>query len=395
MIKLLTPSPDYTDEHNAWLRRAAADHPPAGLHRSSATTGRSGATTGSATSRVDRINGYLGHELKFDGQRLVGQLPAGRASSRTARLAHLQAAPRLPPRREGAGGGRHHRLGGAPGASGWPARPRSPATRASSWCRTARPCSSSAPTTPSTAASTSRPRPTSPAPGTFLSNFEPLDREQAQAHGRPRRRVRPLHRADEAAPGRLPASAPAAGYVVSSAHPRLVDGKPSKNPRYLQQRPDLVAPARRLPGRDRRAAGPPHPGRRARSLSRSTRCWPGRRNNPPEPEIGVPPLAVYNPIHYQELPELFMDFICSLTGKSPSTTGFGSEGALTKGPFNALLAGRRPEQRAGLGHPHRLRRLHHRRRLRRAALPGGSRHQHAGAGGLVPHAAVASATRAC
>ena len=62
----------------------------------------------------------------------------------------------------------------------------------------------------------------------------------------------------------------------------------------------------------------------------------------------MPPLAVYNPIHYQELPELFMDFICSLTGKSPSTTGFGSEGALTKGPFNALLADRRPEQRAGL-----------------------------------------------
>ena len=62
----------------------------------------------------------------------------------------------------------------------------------------------------------------------------------------------------------------------------------------------------------------------------------GRRGNPPAPEIGLPPLAVYSPIHYQELPELFMDFICSLTGKSPSTTGFGSEGALTKGPFNAL-----------------------------------------------------------
>ncbi|MEK6236096.1 MAG: hypothetical protein N2C14_15430, partial [Planctomycetales bacterium] len=37
-----------------------------------------------------------------------------------------------------------------------------------------------------------------------------------------------------------------------------------------------------------------------------------------------------------ELPELFMDFVASLTGKSPSTTGAGSEGALTKGPFNAL-----------------------------------------------------------
>jgi hypothetical protein len=62
----------------------------------------------------------------------------------------------------------------------------------------------------------------------------------------------------------------------------------------------------------------------------------GRRGNPADPKIGLPPLAVYNPIHYQELPELFMDFICSLTGKSPSTTGFGSEGALTKGPFNSV-----------------------------------------------------------
>jgi hypothetical protein len=30
--------------------------------------------------------------------------------------------------------------------------------------------------------------------------------------------------------------------------------------------------------------------------------------------------------------------VCSLTGTSPSTTGAGSEGALTKGPFNALAA---------------------------------------------------------
>src|SRR4029077_8221355 len=60
----------------------------------------------------------------------------------------------------------------------------------------------------------------------------------------------------------------------------------------------------------------------------------GRRLNPPEP--GVKPMCVFNPIHYQELPEAFMDLIASLTGKSPSTTGTGSEGALTKGPFNAL-----------------------------------------------------------
>ena len=41
----------------------------------------------------------------------------------------------------------------------------------------------------------------------------------------------------------------------------------------------------------------------------------GRRNNPPDLKAGIPPLAVYSPIHYQELPELFMDFTCSLTGR--------------------------------------------------------------------------------
>jgi len=65
-----------------------------------------------------------------------------------------------------------------------------------------------------------------------------------------------------------------------------------------------------------------------------TAVLPGRRNNPPEP--GIRALACYNPVHYMELPEFFMEVICSMTGKSPSTTGAGSEGALTKGPFNAL-----------------------------------------------------------
>ena len=33
-----------------------------------------------------------------------------------------------------------------------------------------------------------------------------------------------------------------------------------------------------------------------------------------------------------------MDYVCCVTGKSPSTTGAGSEGALNKGPFNAIGA---------------------------------------------------------
>jgi hypothetical protein len=122
-------------------------------------------------------------------------------------------------------------------------------------------------------------------------------------------------------------------FFVSSANPRLVEGKPSKNPRYLQKRPDLVHPLEsyvaevgaRLRRRVPLGQFVPTP---------VNAVLPGRRNNSPEP--GVRALACYNPIHFFELPELFMEFICSMTGKSPSTTGAGSEGALTKGPFNAL-----------------------------------------------------------
>jgi len=115
----------------------------------------------------------------------------------------------------------------------------------------------------------------------------------------------------------------------------MVDGKPSKNPRYLQTRPDLLDPRATYLSRigmrfyRRIHSGAPIP-------TPVNAVLPGRRNNPPDREAGIKPLAVFNPIHYQELPELFMDYVASLTGKSPSTTGAGSEGALTKGPFNAL-----------------------------------------------------------
>ena len=124
-------------------------------------------------------------------------------------------------------------------------------------------------------------------------------------------------------------------YVVASSRPRLVDGNPSKNPRYLQQRPDLVDPQQRYLAEVCARLDRGIPADRPVHFPVNA-VLAGRRGNPADPKIGAPPLAVYNPIHYQELPELFMDFISSLTGKSPSTTGFGSEGALTKGPFNAL-----------------------------------------------------------
>lgn len=131
------------------------------------------------------------------------------------------------------------------------------------------------------------------------------------------------------------AAAAGSGAVVCSAYPRLVDGKPSKNPRYLQTRPDLLAPeARYIAERGMRLARG-MAGREPLPVPVGA-VLIDRRNSPPDRAAGIRPLAVYGPIHYQELPELFMDVICSLTGKSPATTGAGSEGALTKGPFNAL-----------------------------------------------------------
>ena len=170
-------------------------------------------------------------------------------------------------------------------------------------------------------------------PDNFLSNFEPLTAMRARDMAD---RVTEFEEFTAPMQHLLRSAADAAtGYVVCSAHPRLVDGRPSKNPRYLQTRPDLLDPA------------PAYIAERGMRLSRGIpgdrplhvpvgAVLLGRRSNPPDTAAGIRPLAVYGPIHYQELPELFMDFICSLTGKSPSTTGAGSEGALTKGPFNAL-----------------------------------------------------------
>lgn len=167
----------------------------------------------------------------------------------------------------------------------------------------------------------------------FFSNYEPLTREDAT-----RMIAAPIDFDKFTAPLKKIIlefnnnSSP--DYFVSSDQPRIVEGSRTKNPRYLQTRPDLESPRavyisqmmtrlyRKLEARE-----PVYQPVNA--------VLPGRRNNPPSD--GVLPLAVFNPIHFQELPELFMDFISSLTGKSPSTTGAGSEGALTKGPFNALL----------------------------------------------------------
>ena len=169
----------------------------------------------------------------------------------------------------------------------------------------------------------------------FISNFEPLPRSEA---GEMAERCVSLTNYSEPMRAFIEAAAQDQSFewFVASDRPRVVDGAPSKNPRYLQLDPCYVDPLSRY-----LADIGPALYRRVRADRRVMHpvgaTLPGRRNNPADPASGIRPLAVYGPIHFQDLPELFMDFVCSLTGKSPSTTGAGSEGALTKGPFNSLV----------------------------------------------------------
>ena len=170
--------------------------------------------------------------------------------------------------------------------------------------------------------------------GTFLTNYEKLTKEDA---------MEIMENTIDFDKYTLPVqdfikeivNAEEAIEFVLPSHTRIVDGQPTKNPRYLERNIRAeeteesyvgevgVRLFRKIPAE-------------APLNNVVNAVLPGRRNNPVDKAAGIRPLAVYNPIHYQETPELFMEFICSLTGKSPSTTGAGTEGALTKGPFNML-----------------------------------------------------------
>lgn len=331
VIKLLTPSADYTPEYNEWLRAL-----PQTIRQIVFTVKRYYRAEWGGDWRshftVDRVNGYLGHELKYDNMQLVANyLRVGFDPSGAWRIFKLRpdfhpavklqieddiTASTVVPREW---------LTGLDPKYSFPS------------VKLIQNCENRLFQRPDDAIHRGTDRQAEAdiaSPGSFLSNFEPLNHDQARAlvdhvvefdqFSAPMRTLLASHVAE-----------PRTDFVVSSAHPRIVDGKPTKNPRYLQLRPDLADPrsahlvevCARL-DRDTPATAPLYFPVHA--------VLAGRRGNPADPAIGLPPLAVYNPIHYQELPELFMDFICSLTGKSPSTTGFGSEGALTKGPFNAL-----------------------------------------------------------
>ena len=320
VIKLLTPSPSYKPEYNAWLNAM----PPRILALVFMIKRLYRPEWGDAWREhlsVDEVNGAPGHELKvFDRQHR--RVLSARRLRPGGHVADLQAAPGLHRRGEGADGGRHHRLGRGPGAAmcnGCAAG----VLESGHSVKLAKNCEYRLFQRPDDAIIPGFDKQTKPdmaQPGNFMSNFEPL--KGAGPGGGRGGCPDPVDSSPRPCASCLEQAARDGVAVVSSAHPRLVDGKPSQEPALP---PDPSGPDR--PGGQVRRRGrgplPPQaaPGH-AGVLPRWTRCSPAgatiRRNR------GIRPLAVYNPIHYQELPELFMDFICSLTGKSPSTTGAGS-----------------------------------------------------------------------
>jgi phosphoenolpyruvate carboxykinase (diphosphate) len=331
VIQLFTPSPEYKDEHNAWLRTLAYT-----LRELLFTVKRYYRPEWGENWRehfaVDRVNGILGHELKFDNQKLVNYyLRVGYDQDGSWRIYKLRpdfhpadkvqvedditVSVVLPRER----------------LSGLDEEYTDPSVKLVLNCET---LLFQRPDDAIHRGADKQAEADIASAGTFLSNYEPFTREQAAkivGHvSEFDRFTSPMQRLLEGFVSKVPSA-----YVVSSAHPRMVEGKPSKNPRYLQKRPDLENARETYLSEIAARLERKIPAERPVHFPVNA-VLAGRRNSPPDPEIGLPALAVYNPIHYQELPELFMEFVSSLTGKSPSTTGFGSEGALTKGPFNAL-----------------------------------------------------------
>ena len=331
VIQLLTTSPEYTDGYNAWVHSL-----PQTIRQLVFTVKRYYRPEWGENWRehftVDRVNGFLGHELKFDGDKLVSNyLRVGYDSDGSWRIYKLR--PDFYPAEKVQVEDDITASAVVPRESLNDLDPEYPNPSVKLLIN----CENLLFQRPDEAihrGADQKAEADIASPGTFLSNYEPFDAENAR---RLVDHVAEFDKFTEPMKRLLRSFVEDGGtkYVVSSAHPRMVDGKPSKNPRYLQKRPDLEDP--------RGSYLAEIAARLVRDIPAERHVYfpvnavlAGRRNSPPEPAIGLPPLAVYNPIHYQETPELFMEFISSLTGKSPSTTGFGSEGALTKGPFNAL-----------------------------------------------------------
>jgi len=329
VIKLLSPSGSYTDQYNEWLASLPTYIYPIIFIIKRFYRPEWGDNWRGHFS-VDIVNGFPGHELKIENRKLVGTyLRVGLMAGNAWRTYKV--------RQDFAAAAKVQTEDDITASVVVPAR-RLPLKHASSDAsfKFSENCEYRLFQRPDDAIHRGLDKQTEldmSRSDNFFSNYEPLQPDTV------RNMVQKVTEFDKFTPPMHDLLKSAAeqpgGYVVASSEPRIVEGKPTKNPRYLQTRPDMLDPLMKYVAYQGLRLAHAVPGEQA-VLKPVDAVLVGRRNNAADPASQIRSLAVYNPIHYQELPELFMDFVASLTGKSPSTTGAGSEGALTKGPFNAL-----------------------------------------------------------
>jgi hypothetical protein len=235
VIQLLSPSDDYTPEYNAWLA-SVPDHVFPLVHIVKRYVPPQSLDRWRDLFSVDSINGRPGHELKGMGKWLVGSyLRVGLMSAGGWRTFKL--------RQDFATAVKVQMEDDITASAVVPAARLNhlPPGLSKESYKFAVNCEYRLFQRPDDAVHRGLDRQTEAdmaRPDNFLSNFEPLTASDAQAL---------VDRVTEFDEFTLPmrhllAAAAGQGTVVCSAFPRLVDGKPSKNPRYLQIRPDLLAP---------------------------------------------------------------------------------------------------------------------------------------------------------
>jgi hypothetical protein len=214
-------------------------------------------------------------------------------------------------------------------------------------------------------------------PDNFFSNYEPLKAETAReiiedAIGF-NQYTEPMQRVIRKV------AAGSASYFVSTANPRLVDGKPSKNPALS---PDPSGPARAAgsaSGRNgdafaaARSRQSPGVESRGRGFTRSPQ-QPARTRHPPACRVQPDPLfraarAVHG-VHLQHDGQIALDH----------RRRFGRR--VDQGPVQRFAADHRSEQRARVLPAHGPQRFRHCGGLRRPKTPRGPRHQPDRAGNL-------------
>ncbi len=249
VIKLLTPSEDYTPQYNAWLA-SLPDHIFPLVHLVKRYVPQDKLSDWRDRFSVDSINGRPGHELKAMGRWLVGSyLRVGLLASkgwRTFKLRHdfatavkIQMEDDITASTVVAAGRLRHLAAGSNFAS----------------YKFSANCEFRLFQRPDDAIHRGLDRQTESdmaRPDNFLSNFEPLFAEKSQAI------VDRVTDFDEFSPPmrKLLTDAAGKGVVVCSAYPRLVDGQPSKNPRLPADSARSLGAGRSLCGRAGNAARP-------------------------------------------------------------------------------------------------------------------------------------------